>query len=80
MTKITEADGNASGVSDACDEIQLDWADAKVAQVLCPGGACDCQAIDPACIQMQVLFLAHRWRICWEEPCCGVLFQMNQAA
>ena len=40
---------SCSRVSDACDEIQLDWVDAKAAQLLCPGGACECEAVDPAC-------------------------------
>ena len=35
-------------MSDRYDDIQLDWIDAKVAQVLCPGGVASYHVIDPA--------------------------------
>lgn len=35
-------------LSDRYDDIQLDWIDAKVAQVLCPGGVANYQVVDPA--------------------------------
>lgn len=39
----------AKRVSDVYDEVQLDFVDAKVAEVLCPGGACNYVVVDEAC-------------------------------
>lgn len=36
-------------VSDHYDDIELDYVDAKVAAVLCPGGVCNYVVVDPAC-------------------------------
>ena len=36
-------------VSDVYDDVQLDWVDAKVAAVLCPGGVVNYVVIDEAC-------------------------------
>ena len=36
-------------ISDGYDDVQLDWIDAKVAQVLCPGGVCAYEVVDPGC-------------------------------
>jgi hypothetical protein len=33
-------------ISDGCDDVQLDWIDAQVAQVLCPTGICNHDVAD----------------------------------
>ena len=33
-------------VSYACDDVELDYVDAKVAAVLAPGGVCNCIVVD----------------------------------
>ena len=38
---------NKKRVSDAYDDTQLDYVDAKVAATLCPGGVCHCEVVDP---------------------------------
>jgi hypothetical protein len=38
-------------ILDGHDDVQLDWIDAMVGQVLCPGGACRCEVVDPVCTQ-----------------------------
>ena len=36
-------------ISDGYDDVQLDWIDARVAQVLCPGGVCAYEVVDQGC-------------------------------
>jgi hypothetical protein len=40
---------HSTRVSDAYDDMQLDYVDAKVAAVLCPGGVCRYIVVDPGC-------------------------------
>ena len=40
---------NSTRISDGYDDVQLDFVDAKVAAVLCPGGVCNYAVKDPAC-------------------------------
>ena len=41
--------GHWKSISDGYDHMQLDWIDAKVAQVLCPGGVCTYELTDEGC-------------------------------